>query len=147
MGAWYDLQDAIENFKAEKFSISALYVLRALAQTGAAGLSIAVGLASAGFYLEYLIEKHGSNGLFGHALTYSAKISSSLALRMIPMLRIFFGLNMVFLALMVIEIFFLPNALERYLDHSTFRKNRSNGITESEEKEVEIMQRAIGSAL
>ncbi|MNY45094.1 hypothetical protein D3C86_1801750 [compost metagenome] len=66
---------------------------------------------------------------------------------MMPMLRVFFGLNIVFLALLIIEIFFLPTALERYLDHSTFRKDRSNGITDSEEKEVEIMQRAIGSAL
>lgn len=66
---------------------------------------------------------------------------------MVPMLRIFFGLNIVVVALLVIEIFFLPNALERYLDHCTFRKDRSNGVTDSEEKEVEIMQRAIGSEL
>ncbi|MNT90311.1 hypothetical protein D3C72_2311920 [compost metagenome] len=61
------------------------------------------------------------------------------------MLRVFFGLNIVILALTVIEIFFIPDALERYLDHCTFRKDRSNGITDTEEKEVEIMQRAIGS--
>ncbi|OOV89367.1 hypothetical protein MF4836_33440 [Pseudomonas sp. MF4836] len=66
---------------------------------------------------------------------------------MLPMLRIFFGLNVLFIALVVIEIFFLPNALERYLSHSAFRKNRSNGIADTEQKELEILQRAIGSTL
>lgn len=145
VGAWYDLQDTVGSFKAAKYSISAIYLLRALAQTGAASLSIAVGLASAGPYLDYLIKKHGISSFFGRVLSRSVQISSALALRLTLMLRVFFGLNIVILALTVIEIFFIPDALERYLDHCTFRKDRSNGITDTEEKEVEIMQRAIGS--
>ncbi|MNL14287.1 hypothetical protein D3C87_1352200 [compost metagenome] len=145
MGAWYDLQDTVGSFKTAKYSISAIYLLRALAQTGAASLSIAVGLASAGPYLDYLIKKHGISSFFGRVLSRSVQISSALALRLTLMLRVFFGLNIVILALTVIEIFFIPDALERYLDHCTFRKDRSNGITDTEEKEVEIMQRAIGS--
>ncbi|MEN4922573.1 T6SS effector BTH_I2691 family protein [Achromobacter spanius] len=147
VGAWYDAQDFLDNITAKEYSISTIYVLRASVQTVAAALSIAVSLASAGPYLEYLIQKHGISSFFGRALSRSVQISSAMALRLTLMLRVFFGLNMVILALTIIEIFFIPDALERYLDHCTFRKNRSNGITDTEETEVEIMQRAIGSTL
>lgn len=136
-----------DNLKVSEYSIGMFYLIRASAQAGAASLSIAIGLASAGPYLEYLIKKHGAKSLFGRFLLYTLQTSSTLALRMLPMLRIFFGLNVLFIALVVIEIFFLPDALERYLSHSAFRKNRSNGIADTEQKELEILQRAIGSTL
>ncbi|MNO93366.1 hypothetical protein D3C76_849660 [compost metagenome] len=66
---------------------------------------------------------------------------------MVPMLRLFFGLNLVILSLVLVEIFVLPDALQRYLDHCTFRKNRSNGIADTEEREIEILQNAIRSTL
>ena len=147
VGAWYDYAEFWDGIKADKSPLAYFHLLRAVVQTGAGSLSSAIGVASAGPYIDYLIKRYGANGLFGQALSQSARISSTLALRMVPMLRIFFGLNIVVVALLVIEIFFLPNALERYLDHCTFRKDRSNGVTDSEEKEVEIMQRAIGSEL
>ncbi|WP_153050296.1 hypothetical protein [Pseudomonas sp. MF4836] len=147
VGAGYDIQDGLESFKLREHTFAAFYFLRASAQTGAASLSIAIGLASAGPYLEYLIKKHGAKHFLGAFLSRLSGASSMLALRMLPMLRIFFGLNVLFIALVVIEIFFLPNALERYLSHSAFRKNRSNGIADTEQKELEILQRAIGSTL
>ena len=42
-----------------------------------------------------------------------------------------------------VEVFLFPNSLRRYLDQSTFRKERSNGIADTEEKEIEILQRAM----
>ncbi|WP_279613220.1 hypothetical protein [Paraburkholderia tropica] len=41
----------------------------------------------------------------------------------------------------------LPNDLETYLDHCTFRKSRSNGVADSEAIEVEIFLRAVESTL
>lgn len=147
VGAWYDYVEFWENYKADRSSLASIYLLRATVQTGAAALSLAIGIASAGPYLEYLVKKHGAGSFFGRALLHSVQTSSALALRLALLLRVFFGLNIVFLALTVIEVFFMPDALERYLDHSTFRKDRSNGITDTEEKEIEILQRAIGSTL
>jgi len=46
-------------------------------------------------------------------------------------------------ALILAEIYLLPDALEDYLDHCSFRKNRKNGIAVSEEEEIEKMQQAI----
>ena len=70
-----------------------------------------------------------------------------MAARMVPMLRLFFGVNIVILALLLVEVFLFPDSLQRYLDHSTFRKERSNGIADTEEKEIEIMQRAMEGTL
>ena len=55
--------------------------------------------------------------------------------------------RILYAALVLIEILILPDDLERYLGHSSFRKDRSNGIVDSEEKEIEIMQRAVGSTI
>ncbi len=59
------------------------------------------------------------------------------------MLQMLFGLNVVLIALMLIEIFLLPNRLQRYLDNCTFRKERTNTPLETEEKEIQIMQSAL----
>ncbi len=147
VGAWYDYSDFWDNRKLGKNSIAYFHLLRATVQTGAAALSIAIGFASSGSYVTYLLEKHSARQILGKVLLRATQISSTLALRMIPMLRIFFSLNIVVVALVVIEIFFLPDALERYLAHSAFRKDRSNGIADTEQKELEILQRAIGSTL
>ncbi|OLS60698.1 hypothetical protein PSEMO_43740 [Pseudomonas putida] len=66
---------------------------------------------------------------------------------MIPMLRLFFGLNMVILALVLVEIFLFPNQLQRYLDSCTFRKDLKNNGIESEEAEVKTMQNALEGTL
>ncbi|AZD84267.1 hypothetical protein C4K14_1426 [Pseudomonas chlororaphis subsp. aureofaciens] len=147
VGAWYDVEDLYQNFKAERYSISSFYLLRAISQTGAAALSVALGLAYSESYLEYLLKRYGTRPMLGKAINFGSRASTIMAARMVPMLRLFFGLNLAILALVLIEILILPNALERYLDHCAFRKNRSNGIAKSEEKEIEIMQRAIGETL
>jgi len=124
-----------------------MYFLRAATQLGAASLSISVGLGLASPFFEYLLKKYGSKPIVGTLIEKGAQISGSLATRMVPMLRLFFGLNLVILSLVLIEIFILPDALQRYLDHCTFRKNRSNGIADTEEREIEILQNAIRSTL
>lgn len=147
VGAWYDGHDAYEAFQAKGHSIAGMYFLRASTQLGAASLSVAIGLASSKPYLEYLLKKYGTRPILGAAINTGARASAAMAARMAPMLRLFFGLNLAILALVLIELLILPNALERYLDHCTFRKNRSNGIAKTEEREIEIMQGAIGSTL
>ncbi|HBO0987441.1 TPA: hypothetical protein SL402_002489 [Pseudomonas aeruginosa] len=147
VGASYDLVDFADTFNAEEYSVSSFYLLRAAAQTGAASLSVTTGLAYGKPYFEYLAKRYGTRPLLGRAIDAGSRASAVMAARMAPMLRIFFGVNLVILALVLIEIFVLPNALERYLDHCTFRKNRSNGIAKTADKEIEIMQRAIGSTL
>ncbi|NIX91449.1 hypothetical protein HCG45_01585, partial [Pseudomonas fulva] len=147
VGAWYDYTDFWENAKNENTSIDYLYFLRATAQTGVASLSLAIGLASSGPFLEYMIKRHGGN--FGIRVMFERTlvVSKSLAARMVFMLRIFFGLNILIFAITAGLMYFLPNDLQRYLSHSTFRKDRSKGIVDTEEKEIEIMQRAVGSTL
>ncbi|EJN37790.1 hypothetical protein PMI38_02739, partial [Pseudomonas sp. GM84] len=147
VGAWYDIQDAYENFELDKHSIAGFYALRAATQVGAASLSTSVGLGLAHPLFEYLLKKYGSKPIVGTLIKKGAQISGSLATRMVPMLRLFFGLNLVILSLVLVEIFVLPDALQRYLDHCTFRKNRSNGIADTEEREIEILQNAIRSTL
>ncbi|NWL76210.1 hypothetical protein DM872_05055 [Pseudomonas taiwanensis] len=147
VGAWYDIVDAYESYKFNKHSIAGVYILRASTQLGAASLSIAIGLGCAGPYFEYLLKKYGTSPILGPVFERGTQVSTAMAGRMVPMLRLFLGVNNVILVLILIEIFILPNALERYLDHCTFRKNRRNGIAKTEEREIEIMQRTIGSTL
>ncbi|EHK67050.1 hypothetical protein [Achromobacter arsenitoxydans] len=142
-GTWYDFQDAYERYKVGQYSIARFYLLRSVTQFGAASLSVAIGLGHAGPFFEYLLKKYGARPLLGKGIKVALQVSAAMAARMAPMLRIFFGLNIAILALVVIEIFVLPNDLERFLDHCTFRRNRSNGIVDTEEKEIEIMQQAI----
>ncbi|CAB3880347.1 T6SS effector BTH_I2691 family protein [Achromobacter animicus] len=147
IGAAYDYVDFSETFKAEQYSISCFYLLRAASQTSAASLVMSLGLVYGQSYLEYLLKQYGNRPMLGRILRAGSRASATLASRMVPMLRIFFGLNLFIVALVLIEIFILPDDLERYLSHSSFRKDRSNGIVDSEEKEIEIMQRAVGSTI
>ncbi|MNU08330.1 hypothetical protein D3C72_2543280 [compost metagenome] len=41
----------------------------------------------------------------------------------------------------------LPNELQTYLRHSTFRKDRGNGTPKSEEQELKNLQKAIEATL
>ncbi len=147
VGAYYDYADFSDQWKLGRYSVAYFYLLRATVQTGAAGLSVTVGLAASESYLAYLLKQYGARPILGSAITYGARASAVVASRMVLMLRVFFGLNLAFLALVVIELFILPDALETYLDHCTFRRNRSNGIAETEKREIEIMQRAVGRTL
>ncbi|KQZ98277.1 hypothetical protein ASD71_23640 [Achromobacter sp. Root565] len=81
--------------------------------------------------------------MFGRALNAGSKVSAALAGRMILMLRIFLSVNLTILALAAVEIYILPDALELFLDHCSFRKNRSNGPVATEEMETELMQRTV----
>lgn len=147
VGASYDFQDFSKSVSFGKYSNAGVYFLRASTQLGAASLSVAVGLGNAGAFFEYLTKKYGTRRTLGVVVDLGARTSAALATRMLLMLRIFFGLNLAIMALVLVEIYLLPDALELYLDHSTFRKNRSNGIVASEVREMELMQRAVGSSL
>ncbi|WP_095159816.1 T6SS effector BTH_I2691 family protein [Pseudomonas sp. Irchel 3E13] len=147
VGAWYDGQDALDNWRFGKYSLAGLYALRATTQLGAATLSITVGLAYAKPFFEYLLKKYGTQTFFGKAVSFGLQGSSALAARMALMLRLFFRINIVFLALMLIETFLLPNSLQRYFDHCTFRKERTNKTAETEEKEIKTMQNAVKDTL
>ena len=147
VGAWYDGQDGYDNLGLGRYSIASVLFLRAATQIGAATLSVTVGLAYAKPYLEYLLKKYSTRRILGLAMRSALQASSALALRMVPMLRMFFGLNIVLLALMLVEIFLLPNQLQRYLDSCTFRKERTNKPIESQAKEIETLQNAIKGTL
>jgi hypothetical protein len=47
----------------------------------------------------------------------------------------------------VILEFLLPDALQNYLRHSTFRKDRSNGTSKTEEQQLKNFQNAIEGTL
>ncbi|WP_230380288.1 hypothetical protein, partial [Pseudomonas putida] len=95
----------------------------------------------------YMIKRHGSSAFMSSTLKVGVNTSKFLAARMVFMLRVFFGLNLLTFAITAGLMYFVPNDLQRYLSHSTFRKDRSKGIADTEEKEIEIMQRAVGSTL
>lgn len=147
VGAWYDGQDAIDNWHFGRYSLAGMYALRATAQLGSTTLSITVGLAYAKPFLEYLLNKYGTQTFFGKAVSFGLQGSTAMAARMALMLRLFFGLNIALLALMLIEIFLLPNQLQLYLDSCTFRKERDKNIIETEEKEIKAMQNALKGSL
>ncbi|MNG17012.1 hypothetical protein D3C84_1009700 [compost metagenome] len=105
--------------------------------------STAIGLAAAGPYLERLIQIYGRNN-FLHS-TYKA--SSQLALKMAFMLRWCIRINVIiFITTVTIELL-LPDALQHYLRHSTFRKDRGNGTSNTEEQELKNLQKAIEATL
>ncbi|NIX94515.1 hypothetical protein HCG45_17445, partial [Pseudomonas fulva] len=147
VGAWYDFKDASKEFGSKNLWLASAYGLRAAVQTGLAGLSIAIGLAASGPFLDYMIKQHGSSAFMSSTLKVGVDTSKFLAARMVFMLRVFFGLNLLTFAITAGLMYFVPNDLQRYLSHSTFRKDRSKGIADTEEKEIEIMQRAVGSTL
>ena len=147
VGAEYDLADGYEGVVTKQCTLGSLYLLRLAAQTGVAGLSIAIGLAKSGPFLEYMIKRHGRNAFLSSTFKVGVNTSKFLAARMVCMLRVFFTLNIITFAITAGLMYFVPNDLQRYLSHSSFRKDRSNGIADTEEKEIEIMQRAVGSTL
>ena len=105
VGAWYDLEDTRDSFYTNNYSIAGMYFLRSLTQLGTATLSVSVGLAYAQPYFEYLLKKYGTRPVLGLAVRTGLQASAALALRMAPMLRLLFGLNIALLALMLVEIF------------------------------------------
>ena len=147
VGAWYDLEDTRDSSYTNHYSIAGMYFLRSLTQLGTATLSVSVGLAYAQPYFEYLLKKYVTRPVMGLAVKTGLQASTALALRMAPMLRLLFGLNIALLALMLVEIFLLPNQLQRYLDSCTFRKGASRKIFETEEQEIKVMQNALKGTL
>ncbi|MCY1460203.1 hypothetical protein D9M71_777420 [compost metagenome] len=117
--------------------------MRAAAQVSAAFLSAAIGLAAAGPYLQRLIKIHGRNRF----LTFTYKTSTQLALRMAFMLRWCIRINLVIFAASVALEMLLPNELQNYLNHCTFRKDRDNGTPKSVEQELINFHKAIEATL
>ncbi|POA17827.1 hypothetical protein C1886_19865 [Pseudomonas sp. FW300-N1A1] len=70
-----------------------------------------------------------------------------LALKMTFMLRWCIRINIVIFVTSVTLELLLPNELQTYLRHSTFRKDRSNGTPKSEEQELKNFQKAIEATL
>jgi hypothetical protein len=143
VGAVYDYEDVASNVQKGKSSLAGLYFLRAAAQGGAAVFSFAIGLAVAGPYLERLIQIHGRN----HFLVATHKLSAHLALRMAFMLRWCVRINVAIFVLTVALEFLQPDALQNYLRHSTFRKDRSNGTSKTEEQELKNFRNAVEGTL
>ncbi|MEN5162059.1 hypothetical protein, partial [Achromobacter spanius] len=143
VGTWFDVGTAYDNFRVGKRSVSGLYILRAALQLGASSLSIAMGLGSAGAYFNYLLRRYKTDSILRAAVNAGTRTSAALAASMIPMLRMFFGINIILVALILAELYLLPDALEDYLDHCSFRKNRRNAVAASEELEIEQMQQAV----
>ena len=146
-GAWYDVQDGYENIALNRYSIASVYFLRGGTQLGAATLSVTVGLAYAKPYLEYLLKQYATRPILGAAVRSGLQASAALVLRMTPMLRLFFGLNIAIVALLLVEILVFPNQLQRYLDNCTFRKEHKNKIATTEEEELKTMQNALTGTL
>ena len=142
-GTALDSVDSIKAYRQKKLSLAVVYSVRAAAQVGAAFLSTAIGLATAGPYLKRLIQVHGKNRF----LTYTYTLSTQLALKMAFMLRWCIRINVLIFALSVALELMLPNELQNYLQHSTFRKLRTNGTPKSGEQELKNLHRAIEATL
>jgi hypothetical protein len=142
-GTLFDLNDANDAYDRGNYSLGVAYVLRATAQTGAALFSTAIGLAAAAPYLERLMQIHGRNRF----LVYTHKTSTQLALKMAFMLRWCIRINLVIFAASVALEMLLPNELQSYLNHSTFRKDRGNGTPKSVEQELKNLHKAIEATL
>ena len=95
----------------------------------------------AGPFIEHLIQRYGEKQFLTLILDQSAK----LALKMAFMMRWCIRINVViFASTMVLEVL-LPNALQNYLQHCTFRRDRSIGTPANEEREMKNLQKAIES--
>ncbi|MBB6321643.1 hypothetical protein FHX56_004994 [Paraburkholderia tropica] len=143
VGAAFDAKDMVDALGGEKWSLGGVYLLRATAQVGSGALSIGLGLAYGAPFLKYMAEKYTQNQFLKTAANQAAK----LALKSAFMLRWCIRINVAIFVLSIIVEYMLPNDLETYLDHCTFRKNRSNGVADSEAIEVEIFLRAVESTL
>lgn len=143
IGMVLDIQDVFTATRNNNYSLAAVYSLRATAQAGAALFSVAIGLATAGPYLERIIQLHGRNTF----LTYTQKKSAQLALKMAFMLQWCIRINIIiFSATLILELL-LPNNLQHYLRHSTFRQERQNGTSNSEAQELINLNKAIEDTL
>ncbi|MNG14279.1 hypothetical protein D3C84_980180 [compost metagenome] len=69
--------------------------------------------------------------------------SALLSMKIAYMLRWCIYINVTTLALTITLELMLPNALQNYLQHCTFRINRSVGTPTSEEQELKNLQNAI----
>ena len=147
VGTVFDYIDAADNYLNEKRGLGSLYLLRATAQAGIGFFSAAIGLALAGPFLEYLLKKHGSNHVMLKLLQPAVTTSTLLSLRMAYMLRWCIYINITTLALTLTLELTLPNALQNFLKHSTFRINRDLGTPASEEQELRNLNNAIKEAL
>jgi hypothetical protein len=143
IGMSFDLNDGIGEVKNDNLSLSAIYLSRATAQLGNSLFSTALGLAVAAPYLERLIKIHGRNRF----LIYTYQTSTQLALRMAFLLRWCIRINIVIFAATVALEIFLPDELQNYLSHSTFRKDRDKGTPESVEQELKNLHRAVEATL
>ncbi|PBJ20388.1 hypothetical protein BSF44_40650 [Pseudomonas sp. ACN8] len=142
-GMAFDIADGVKAFNQKKWSIAAVYFVRATAQLSAAFFSAAIGLAAAAPYLERLIQIHGRNRF----LVFTHQKSTQLALKMAFMLRWCIRINLVIFAASVALEMLLPNELQNYLNHCTFRKDRSNGTPESVEQELKNFHKPIETTL
>ncbi len=143
VGAVFDYIDAADNYRNKKRGLGSLYMLRGTVQMGSAFFSTAIGVAVAGPFIEHLIQKHGEKQFLTFLLDKSAK----LALKMAFMLRWCIRINVVIFASTVVLELLRPNALQNYLQHCTFRRDRSIGTPINEEQELKNLQKAIESTL
>ena len=141
VGAVFDYTDAWESRKRGSPSLTFFYALRATAQVGSAYFSAAIGVAVAGSFVKHLIQNYGEQRILALLLDKSAL----LALRMTFMLRWCIRINVVIFASTVVFEVLLPNALQNYLQHCTFRRDRSIGTPANEEQELKNLQKAIES--
>ena len=141
VGAVFDFKDMVGELSAKRHSTSLVYFLRSTAQVGSALFSTAIGVAVAGPFIEHLIQRYGEQQFLKFILDKSAR----LALKMAFMLRWCIRINVVIFASTVVLELLLPNALQNYLQHCTFRRDRSIGTPANEEQELKNLQKAIES--
>ena len=141
VGAVFDFKDMVGELSAKRHSTSLVYFLRSTAQVGSALFSTAIGVAVAGPFIEHLIQRYGEQQFLKFILDKSAR----LALKMAFMLRWCIRINVVIFASTVVLELLLPNALQNYLQHCTFRRDRSIGTPANEQQELTNLQKAIES--
>ncbi|MFO3797247.1 MAG: hypothetical protein ACK8QZ_08195, partial [Anaerolineales bacterium] len=143
VGVVFDFKDMVGELSAKRHSTSLVYFLRSTAQVGSAYFAAAIGLAMAGRFIEHLIQRYGEK----RSLTFILDESAKLALKMAFMLRWCIRINVVIFASTVVLEILLPNALQNYLQHCTFRRDRSIGTPINEEQELKNLHKAIESTL
>lgn len=141
VGAVFDYSGAADSYRSNNRGLGSFYMLRGTAQMGSAFFSTAIGVAVAGPFFEHLIQKYGEQQF----LTFMLDKSAKLALKMAFMLRWCIRINVVIFASTVVFEVLLPNALQNYLQHCTFRRDRSIGTPANEEQELKNLQKAIES--
>ncbi|MNZ81542.1 hypothetical protein D3C78_1002130 [compost metagenome] len=143
IGVAFDVVGLAKARNQNNASLAGIYFIRAAAQAGSALFSTAIGLAAAAPYLERLMQIHGRNRF----LIYAHQTSTQLASKMAFMLRWCIRINLVIFAASVALEMLLPNELQNYLNHCTFRKDRDNGTPKSVEQELKNLHKAIEATL